>query len=191
MRVRNPSLFDGVVMACAARTSVWWDRDFDNAGRAIRCDVRSAARELWEHACRQTMRAVGEYGPAAELMEGVVPQVSRYLDRLGAPLPSRTHGLIMLAFSRALRRYAARLSRLELIGSSQVLSSIASNDRWIALTNTRLDLERMIHRLSDRNAEVLMLRAAGYEWKEIATLLGRTVPYLRSSFWREIDQLRA
>jgi DNA-directed RNA polymerase specialized sigma24 family protein len=124
-------------------------------------------------------------------MENVVAQVSRYLDRLGAPLPPRKHGLVMLGFSRALRRYAARLSRLELVGDSQGLSSIASNDRWIACSNARLDLERMIHRLSGRNTEVLMLRAAGYEWKEVATLLGSTVGYLRNSFWREIDQIRS
>jgi DNA-directed RNA polymerase specialized sigma24 family protein len=123
-------------------------------------------------------------------MENVVAQVSRYLDRIGAPLSSRKHGLVILAFSRALRRCAARLSRLELVGDSQGLSRVSSNDRWIALSDARLDLEKMTHRLSDRNAEVLMLRAAGYEWKEIATLLGSTVSHLRNSFWREIDQIR-
>lgn len=177
-------------MACTARNCIWWDRDFDNAGRAIRNDVRIAACEVWQSACRQTIRAIGEYGPAPELMENVVAQVSRYLDRIGAPLASRKHGLVTLAFSRALRRYSVRLSRLELVGDSQGLASMASTDRWVAWSNARLDLEKMIHRLSNRNAEVLMLRAAGYEWKEIATLLGGTVSHLRNSFWREIDQIR-
>jgi DNA-directed RNA polymerase specialized sigma24 family protein len=96
----------------------------------------------------------------------------------------------MLAFARALRRYAAKQSRLELLGGSAELASRARSDSWIAQANARLDLESMVRRLSDRNAEVLMLRAAGYQWKEIANLLGTSVASLRTSFWREIDEIR-
>jgi hypothetical protein len=48
-------------------------------------------------------------------MENTVAQVSRYLDRIGAPLSTRKHGLVLVAFCRALRRYAAKSSRLELV----------------------------------------------------------------------------
>jgi hypothetical protein len=136
------------------------------------------------------MAAVADNGPAAELMENTVAQVSRYLDRMGAPLCSRKHGLVMLAFARALRRYAAKQSRLELLGGSAELASHARSGSWIAQANARLDLESMVRRLSDQNAEVLMLRAAGYQWKEIANLLATSVASLRTSFWREIDEIR-
>ena len=72
-------------MAHAGRILVWWDRDVDQAGRPIRPDVRLAGREIWEQACRRTEALLDDHGPAAELMENSVAQVSRYLDRIGAP----------------------------------------------------------------------------------------------------------
>lgn len=136
------------------------------------------------------MAAVDDHGPAAELMEYAVAQVSRYLDRVGAPLASRKHGLVMVAFSRALRRYRAKLSRLELAGGSDELETRAPGKSWVAEANARLELEKMLRRLSPRNAEALMLRAAGYEWKDIASVFGASVGAVRNAFWREIDRLR-
>ena len=178
-------------MACAGRTLVWWDRDFDSWGRAIRPDVRAAGHDIWEQACERTLAVTADYAPAAELMEYAVAQVSRYLDRIGAPLSSRKHGLVMVAFCRALRRYSAKATRLELLGSANDLSDHTIHDRWLAEANARLDLEKMVRRLSGRNADVLMLRAAGYEWKEIAHIFGTTVAAVRNGFWREIERMRA
>lgn len=177
-------------MACAGRTRVWWDRDFDNAGRPIRSDVRFAAREVWEQACQHTMAALADEGPAAELMESAVAQVSRYLDRIRAPYAPRKHGLIMVAFRRSLRRYASRLSRIELVESPEDLSSLAWNDKWIAQAEARFELEAIVRKLSRRNADILMLRAAGYEWNEVAAVLSSSVAAVRNGFWREIERLR-
>lgn len=177
-------------MACARRILVWWDRDYDAGGRPIRPDVRSAGRDLWEQACRQTMAAVDDHGPAAELMEYAVAQVSRYLDRVGAPMASRKHGLVMVAFCRALRRHCAKLRRLELVGSSYELAKRSPGKSWEAEAHARLELENLVQRLSGRNADVLMLRAAGYEWTDIASLFGMSASALRNAFWREIDRLR-
>jgi DNA-directed RNA polymerase specialized sigma24 family protein len=135
------------------------------------------------------MAAVGDHGPAADLMETAVAQVSRYLDRVGAPMAPRKHGLVMVAFRRALVRYRAKLSRLELVGGSHELSTCASSESWIAQADARLELERLIRRLSARNADVLMFRAAGFEWKEIASCFGESVATVRNRFWREIDRL--
>jgi DNA-directed RNA polymerase specialized sigma24 family protein len=123
-------------------------------------------------------------------MERAVAEVSRYLDRIGAPMSSRKHGLVMTAFCRALRRYRAKSARLELLGSSTDLSDLAIAERWLDQANGRLDLEKLVRRLTSRNAEVLMLRAAGYEWKEIAELFETTVAAIRNSFWREIEKMR-
>ena len=126
-------------MACAGRILVWWDRDYDGSGRPIRPDVRSAGREIWKQACQQTMAVVADDAPAGELMETAVAQVSRYLDRIGAPLSSRKHGLLMVAFYRALRRYRAKSARLELLGASTDFSDLAIADDWLARANARQD----------------------------------------------------
>jgi DNA-directed RNA polymerase specialized sigma24 family protein len=123
-------------------------------------------------------------------METAVAQVSRYLDRIGAPLSSRKHGLLMVAFCRGLRRYESRSARLELAGTSTELANRIADECWVAQTNTRLELESIVRQLSDRNAHVLALKAAGYEWKEIAALLGISVARVRNGFWREIKRSR-
>ena len=177
-------------MACAVKTFVWWDRDLDRNGRPIRPDVRSAGHEIWEQACRRTRVELRDHAPAAELMEDAVAQVSRYLDRIGAPLTSRKHGLLMLAFCRSLRRYASRSTRLELAGASNDLANRIADECWVAQVNTRLELESIVRQLSHRNANVLIMRAAGCEWKEIGDLLGTSVSSLRNGFWREIRRIR-
>jgi DNA-directed RNA polymerase specialized sigma24 family protein len=177
-------------MARAGRILAWWDRDVDHTGRPIRPDVRLAGHEIWEQACQRTHVFVGDHGPAAELMENTVAQVSRYLDGIGAPLSSRKHGLLMVAFCRALRRHAAKSSRLELVGGSSELSNHTADNAWVRQVNARLDLERIVRQLSERNAAVLTLRAAEYEWTEIAHLFGVSVAAIRNSFWREIEKIR-
>lgn len=123
-------------------------------------------------------------------MEGAVAQVSRYLDRIGAPLSPRKHGLVMLAFCRALRRYQEKCARFKMQGGSADWDDVRIDANWVPQADARLDLERIVRRLSARNAEVLMLRAAGYEWKEIALVFKITVAAARNSFWREIEQIR-
>lgn len=177
-------------MAREGRIPVWWDRDLDNTGRAIRPDVRSAGKDIWQQACQKTIALVGDDWPAAELMENAVAQVSRYLDRIGAPASAPKHGLVMAAFGRALRRYAAKVSRIDLVGNSEELLRHASSRVWVAQANARLDLEKIMHRPSGRSGEILTLRAVGYEWKEIAALFGTPTSCLRNSFWREIKQIR-
>jgi hypothetical protein len=123
-------------------------------------------------------------------MENAVAQVSRYLDHIGAPLSSRKHGLLMVAFCRNLRRHASRLARLELAGASTELENRITDECWVAQLNARLELESIVRQLSHRNANILCLRAAGYEWKEIARLLGTSAAALRNGFWREIKRIR-
>jgi len=149
-----------------------------------------AGHEIWEQACQRTHVLLADYGPAAELMEYAVAQVSRYLDRIGAPPSTRKHGLLLVAFCRALRRYAAKSRRVELVGEPDELSNRTINNAWVRQVDARLDLERIVRQLSERNAAVLTLRAAAYEWKEIALLLGVSVAAVRNSFWREIERIR-
>lgn len=178
-------------MAGAGRIRVWWDRDVDQAGRPIRPDVRLAGHEIWERACQRTQALLDDHGPAAELMESSVAQVSRYLDRVGAPASSEKHGLLMMAFCRGLRRYVAKSTRLKLVGGCGDLSNHAVDDAWIREADARLDLQKIVRRLSEKNRAVLMLRAAEYEWKEIAQLFGVSAAALRIGFWREMEKIRS
>ena len=153
--------------------------------------MRQAGHEIWAQACQRTRFLLGDAGPAAELMENSVAQVSRYLDRIGATESSGArHGLLMVAFCRGLRRHAAKLSRLELVGGSGELAIRAIDDGSMRRLNACLDLESIVQRLSRTNSAVLMLRAAGFEWKEIAELFGTSIATARNRFWREIDKIR-
>lgn len=177
-------------MAGVRRVLVWWDRASDQSGRAIRPDVRAAGHEIWEQACQRTEALLGDRSFAAELMENSVIQVSRYLDRMHAPVISRKQGLLMTAFCRALHRHAARLSRLEFVGGSQELSVWPCPGGWANDVESHCDFDRIVHRLSERNSQILMLRAAGYEWKEIASLFNSSISAVRNGFWREITKIR-
>jgi hypothetical protein len=177
-------------MAGAGRILFWWDREVDQSGRPIRPDVRLAGHEIWEQACQRTQALLDDHGPAAELMENSVAQVSRYLDRIGAPESSQKHGLLMVAFCRGLRRYAAKLNRLEFVGGSGELASRALDEGWAVHVNARLELARIVRRLCDNNGTVLMLRAAGYEWEDVGQILGKSPAAIRVSFWREIRRIR-
>jgi predicted transcriptional regulator len=177
-------------MAGAGRTLVWWDRDVDQSGRPIRRDVRLAGHEIWEQACQRTQALLDDHGPAAELMENSVAQVSRYLDRIGAPESSQKHGLLIVAFCRGLRRYAAKLNRLEFVGGSGELANRALEEGWVGQMNARLELARIVRKLRNQHGAVLMLRAAGYEWEDVGQLLGKSAAAVRISFWREIKRIR-
>lgn len=123
-------------------------------------------------------------------MEDSVAQVSRYLDRIGAPSSSPKNGLLLLAFSRSLRRLAAKSRRLELAGKAVELSSRMVDRGWSRQVDARLDLEIIVRRLSERNSTVVALRAAGHNWEEVAQLLGMSVAAVRNSFWREVKDVR-
>jgi DNA-binding NarL/FixJ family response regulator len=96
----------------------------------------------------------------------------------------------MAAFSRTLHRYVAKSARLHLVGDSNELSCWLADERWMSGIYSRLQLETIARKLTPRNGNVLKLRAAGYEWKEIATIFRSSVATVRNRFWREIDQLR-
>ena len=174
----------------AGESFSWWDQEVDRTGRPIRDDVRSAAHEVWNEACRRTQSLLADPAEAADVMEDSIAQVSRYLDRISAPASSSKNGLLLLAFSRALRRLAARSRRLEPAGGAVELSSRAVDHGWSRQVDARLDLENMVRKLSERNSVVLALRAAGYNWKEVGQALGTSVATVRNSFWREIREVR-
>ncbi|PYV97385.1 MAG: hypothetical protein DMG89_14745 [Acidobacteria bacterium] len=178
-------------MSVSMKRLTWWDREVDDVGRPIRPDVRLAAQEIWHEACRRTQAVLADNATAAELMEYSVAQVSRYLDRQAAPSCGRNmKGLLLLAFSRALKRRAGKVNRIESIGGSSDLANRTADDSWRRQVDARLDLERIVRHLSDRSSTVLALRWAGFDWKEIAQLLGTSVAVVRNGFWREISELR-
>jgi hypothetical protein len=168
----------------------WWDREVDHAGRPIRADVRSAAHEVWAEACRRTETLVADRAQAADLMEDSVAQVSRYLDRIGAPESSQKNGLVLLAFSRALRRLLAKSRRLQLAGGAVELSGLVVDHGWSRRVNAQLELENIVRKLSGKNGTVLALRRAGYDWEEVAQKFGTSVTGIRNGFWREVREVR-
>jgi DNA-directed RNA polymerase specialized sigma24 family protein len=180
----------GCSMERPERILSWWDQEVDRTGRPIRDDVRSAAHEVWREACRRTRSLLADPAEAADAMEDSVAQLSRYLDRIRAPSSPSKNGLLLLAFSRALRRLAAKSRRLEPAGGAVELSSRVVDYGWSRQLDTRLDLENIVRKLSERNRVVLALRAASYTWEEVAQTLGTSVATVRNGFWREIREVR-
>jgi DNA-directed RNA polymerase specialized sigma24 family protein len=182
------------LMTTCNSTRQWWDRDVDAKGRNIRSDLRAAAHEIWAWACSTTQSRLGDNTAAAELMELAIAQASAYLDKHGIPLNSHsnTHltSLMRRCFGRVLHRHAMKLKRLELVGSNLELSDLAADRTWSRQIDARVDYERMIRLLSGRCRTILTLRDAGYEWKEIADVLGTTASAVKKSFFREIRELQ-
>jgi len=170
---------------------IWWDRECDSAGRPIRPDVRAAAHQIWDSACRRVHSLLGDASEAPELMENAVSQVSRYLDRTGAGLfTQNTTGILMCAFCRSLRRYALKLKRLQLVGGSAEFSEWRTAHNWSALVELWLDLEKLGSDVSHKTRFMLGLRARGFDWKEIAGVLHMTDTAARTAFWREVRRAR-
>jgi DNA-directed RNA polymerase specialized sigma24 family protein len=170
---------------------VWWDRECDSAGRPLRPDVRAAAHQIWDSACRRVQSLLGDASEAPELMEKVVMQVSRYLDRSGAGLfTQNTTGVLMCAFCRSLRRYAMKLKRLQLVGGSAELPERRTTRNWSALVELWLDLQKLSRDLSRKTRAMLGLRMRGFDWKEIAAVLHMTDTAARTAFWREARRAR-
>jgi hypothetical protein len=170
---------------------LWWDRELDPTGKPIRLDVRSAAREVWDEACRQTRTLLGEPCEAAVLMERSVAQISRYLNRRGVPTFSEdTSGLLMCAFCRALRRHVAKLRRIQLTPDLSEASERVPSQSCTSEEDCRLDAEKAARQLSERGRQMYELRRAGFEWREIAQTLKTTDAAARAEFSRDLKRAR-
>jgi hypothetical protein len=175
------------------RTSLWWDRELDSTGRPLRVDVRRAAHEVWGQACLRVQAVLGDSSDAAPLLENSVSQVSRYLDRRGSPLHAEdTSGLLMCALCRAVRRYALKLGRVELVGDFREFYEPLPGGRSCGPSkeDCRLDAEKALRRLSPRARTMLDLRQVGFEWKEIGEFFKTTDCAARTEFSRELKKAR-
>ena len=172
---------------------IWWDRETDSAGKPLRKDERDAAHVLWERACHQVKKLLGDAGDAACLMETSVSQVSRYLDRKQVTLyGSEASAILMCALGRNLRRYAAKVKRIELIADiSELAESAPYKSCGPSKEDCRIDAEKVARRLNPRARVMLELRKVGFEWKEIAAVLKTTDCAARAEFSREVKKARA
>ena len=148
---------------------IWWDRESDSTGKQIRKDVRDAAHMIWERALLQVKRNLGDPGEAAGLMETSVSQVSRYLDRKNAPANAKdTAAILMVALGRNLRRYAAKMKRIELLADLSELGDPASHNACSPTkTDCQIDAEKVARKLNPRSRVMLHLRTVGFDWKEL------------------------
>lgn len=177
--------------AFSGNNLLWWDRETDSSGRAIREDVRAAARQVWDDACKKTRALLGEPCEAAGLMERTVTQVSRYLDRRGIPMFAQdTGGLVLCAFCRALRRYGARHQRVELVQNAEELSAPDAGKHCTSKADCGLDAKKAASHLSPRGRKMYEGRRSGFEWKEIAQMLGTTAGAARAEYSRELKRAR-
>jgi DNA-directed RNA polymerase specialized sigma24 family protein len=167
----------------------WWDRESDSDGNPIRTDVREAAQEIWPKVCRLAASVTGDSTDAFEMMELCVMRVSRYLNERGKGLHTqKTSGLLIVAFRNELLTRNAKQKKMDSIDDEQTKS--CSTPSWATEIELRIDLDRLVRRVSERTRTTLLLREAGYEWKEIAIRLGITVSTAKNGFCRELSDAR-
>ena len=129
---------------------LWWDRGVDRTGRTIRPDVRKAALSVWRSTCRRTQAVLSDPSQAAELMEGTVAQLSRYLDRKDIAVFSREiEGLVAHSFRRAVQREVVKRNRLVALDGSGGLSNHVSDETWRRQVHARLELQELVGFLVD------------------------------------------
>jgi DNA-directed RNA polymerase specialized sigma24 family protein len=169
---------------------LWWDREVDRTGRPIRADVREAAITVWKNS-RRIQLELSDPSHAAELLEGTVAQISRYLEHNDIVTFSRSiEGLVAHSFQRAVQRETVKRNRFLPLNESAKLPDRISDKTWQEQVQLRLQLEEIIILLSDNSRRVLTLRYAGYTWKETAQLMGLSVAVLRSAFWRDVKRAK-
>lgn len=167
----------------------WWDREFDDQGRPIRLDVRLAAHEIWDKACRRTIAVLGDGTEAAELMESTVMRVSDFMDRKTGPTGTdNLAGLVMVSFCRELNRLAARLRRFETAGSALDLERNTEHGNWWDEVGHELDKSKVLARLSLSHRHIWFLRNQGYDWSEIARRMGTSAASAKSGYWRGLQK---
>src|SRR5579864_100982 len=170
-------------------SATFWDHDTDLKGRAIREDVRQAAKGIWGSVCKTTRAVLGDDVEAAEILERCVARVSRYLDMHGAAMfTQNTQALLFVSFRREL--CAVRKRRAYSVDISEY-SDRLGDSTWPETIESRLDMQNLFRQLSQRSRTILILRCTGYEWKEVAVLLRTSVPRIKSSFWRELIKLKS
>ena len=173
---------------CLYSRPVWWDREIDREGGSIRPDVREAAQQIWKNACGLAKTLLGDMTDVAEIMEECVARVSHSLDsRNQESFSQNTSALLWVSFRNSVLNRAAKLRREEPIADSEMLEPVAARGSLEAI-ESQIDLERLVRRLSPRSRTVLILRYAGYDWKEIAALLQITVPAAKNNFRRELRE---
>lgn len=167
---------------------IWWDRDRDERGNALRSDVREAAQRIWPRLLQLAKRVLRDpEGEALSILENVVDTVSAYLDAKQIPLHD-PGGLLTTAFKRELYRRSGEEKRVVNIGDSAELADWLRSSDSASEADQRILFEEIVHALKPRNRAILRLRAAGYEWGEIAemALFKMNPSTLRNDFWRDV-----
>src|SRR6185437_15361627 len=126
---------------------LWWNRDIDRTGRAIRLDVREAALNVWQGPSFRVQFIVPDPSLAADLMEKTVAQLSRNLDRKEIALFSRKiEGLVAYSFQRAAKREFRKRNRLLPLNES-----CTEDETWQRRVQARLELQELITLLTEKS----------------------------------------
>jgi len=164
---------------------MFWEH---SQGGVLREDVKHAANNIWKGVCITTRAILGDDAEAAEILERCLARVSRYLDAHGGVMfAQNVNALLFVSFRRELWSVRNRRKTAVAITECNHLADVT----WFEIIDSQLDFEDLVRQLSDRSQIALNLRRAGYAWKEVAALLGTTVPVIKSSFWREVIRLKS
>ena len=163
----------------------WWDREFDQAGRPIRPDVRSAAIRVWGNVREVVAKIRGDSAEAQELLEVAVAAVSVYLNKKDVG-PGDAGGLLVRAVHRAASRRSRRERVVQAVGGASELSELVRAPDWIEAADRRLFLQKLVSKLLPENRIILRLRIKELGWEEIGKFLGVDASIARNRFWQDV-----
>jgi DNA-binding CsgD family transcriptional regulator len=166
----------------------WWDRERDHQGRPLREDVRKAARNVWPYLSYLGRQSLSDFdSDGAPLMEKVIDEVSAYLNARHVPEHDPS-GLVVVSFRHELYRLAEKQTKTVPLDTAMDLSDWLQTSQSASEMDQRIFVEELVRQLRPRNQAILRLRIAGYEWKEIAAILGISASTVRNDFWRDIKR---
>ena len=175
-------------MGSSGHIPLWWDRETDDqTGVQLRPDVRESAHRIWRWVLFKAQEMLGDSSDAADVLEVSVRTVSRYLDKNNLILHSADPtGLLIVSAYRALQRVAKKRRRFELVGPTNDLAEALRAPDWRHEVDHRIFLKELAGQLEPTTRGLLRLRLAGYDWKEIAKMVGLTPDAVRMRFWRDV-----
>jgi hypothetical protein len=142
---------------------------------------------VWNTVCLKAQHILGDATDSPELLERAIKTISRYLDKHQAvPYSNDPAGLLVLAFHRSLYRLASRRNRIIFLGDGNAVAEMLRAPDWRQETDNHLFLEELARELSNESRLILRLGIIGYDWKEIARMLGTRSQVLRQRFWRDL-----
>ncbi len=170
-----------------------WIQSRDKRGRPIDPKVLDAAQRNWGRVLEYVRRELQDAPRAAEILERVVHSVSNAMRRnFHRQRVKDLDAYLYWAFTRKVRKIVARERMIQYVAFSEDLVPLetAQDSKWVHKIEDEILLKQLLGYLEERPRGMVLLRAGGYSWKEVARALGISVNNALVQFNHAIEKSR-